>query len=87
MANQIPVRIQNMNYSPDPVTVNAGDSIVWTNYDNDWHTATADDGSSFDTKKLNPGDSSTPQLISGAARDISYGCQNHPSMSGTVSVR
>jgi plastocyanin len=50
---QVTVTIANMTYSPDPVEIKVGDSVVWSNQDRMAHTATADDGS-FDTGKILP---------------------------------
>jgi hypothetical protein len=77
------VRIVDFAYSPAGVTVNAGDTITWTNEDAAPHTATANDGS-FDTGTLDRGASGAHTFT--AAGSFSYYCTIHPSMRATVTV-
>lgn len=81
---QAPVTIANMEFSPDPVAIKVGDTVIWTNKDRSTHTATADDGS-FDTGRIPPGGTSKPISFQSAG-EVSYHCMIHPSMSGTVTV-
>src|SRR5437764_694795 len=37
----VPVDIANFAYNPDPVTINVGDTIVWTQRDTTIHTVTS----------------------------------------------
>ncbi len=78
------VAIQNFAFSPDPVTVNVGDSVTWTNNDNVPHTATADDDS-FDTGNLDNGGSDS--ITFNTAGEFPYHCEVHPEMTGTVIVQ
>ena len=48
------VEIVNFEYGPDPVQVEAGGKVIWSNQDSAPHTATADDGS-FDTGTIEEG--------------------------------
>jgi len=77
------VTIANFAFAPDPVTVNVGDTITWTNNDSAPHTATADDGS-FDTGQLAQGDSG--DVTFDTAGSFAYHCSVHPNMTGTVVV-
>jgi plastocyanin len=76
------------DYSPAQVTIEAGQSVTFTNAGDRPHTATADDGS-FDTGALDPGSSATVTLNSpGTYR---YYCQFHggpggDGMSGVITV-
>jgi plastocyanin len=77
------VEIVEFTYEPDPVTVEAGGKVIWTNRDSAPHTATADDGS-FDTGTLEEG-----KLKSESFKEpgtYSYFCEIHPTMKGTVEV-
>src|SRR5258706_10668396 len=38
------VDIQNFAFNPPTVTVNVGDSVIWTQRDTSGHTVTSDDG-------------------------------------------
>jgi len=82
---QVTVTIEDMSYSPDPVEIKKGDTVVWTNQDDSPHTATANDRS-FDTGRVPAGKSSKPIAFNKAGK-VPYHCTVHgPSMSGTVQV-
>jgi len=76
------VTIAGFAYSPNPVTVNVGDTVTWTNNDGVGHTAT---GSGFDTGTISAGASKSVTFDS--AGTFAYHCTIHPSMTGTVVVR
>jgi hypothetical protein len=77
------VTIQDFNFSPVGVTVNAGDSVTWRNTGGEGHTATSNNGA-FDTGVLNPGASKT--VVFGTVGAFDYHCAIHPYMHGTVTV-
>lgn len=77
------VRIVDFAFGPASVTVNVGDTVTWTNEDSAPHTATADDGS-FDTGTLGRGQRGSHTFP--AAGTVTYYCNVHPSMTGTVVV-
>jgi plastocyanin len=78
------VSIQFFTYSPASVTVNAGDSVRWTNLDAAVHSAKAT-GGSFDTGILAQNASAT--VVFNTAGTFAYICGVHgASMSGTVVV-
>jgi plastocyanin len=70
------------SYTPNPVTVKAGQTVAWRNADAMPHTAT---GSGFDTGTLGAGQTSRPIMFS-TVGNVDYHCSFHPSMVGTVSV-
>src|SRR5262249_43221164 len=81
-------------YSPNPLTIQSGDSVVWMNADSTPHTATSDDlgNSTSLTQPAVPANSfSTPSLAAGASSTIGpfinttgsvqtklYHCSLHP---------
>jgi plastocyanin len=74
----------NMSFSPNPANIRVGQQVVWHNADSVLpHTATQNGG--FDTGTLSPGNTSKAITIS-AAGTISYYCNIHPSMVGTLNV-
>src|SRR6185503_15258778 len=76
------VNIVNFAYSPTPITINAGDSITWTNSDQAVHSAK---GTAFDTGFIQTGTSKT--LVFANAGTFDYICGVHgASMSGRVVV-
>ena len=71
-------------FDPPDVTVEPGSTITWTNKGDEPHTVTADDGS-FDSERLNPGDSYT--VAFGGQGTVTYHCEIHPDeMRGSVTV-
>ena len=79
------------SYSPEPIEINAGQSVTWYNDDAISHTVTsgsADDSSSgadFDSNSIPPKQSFS--LIFDGPGDYDYYCIYHPSMVGTIHVR
>jgi plastocyanin len=76
------VTISGFAYSPDPVTINVGDTVTWTNDDAQAHTAT---GNGWNTGDLGNGESGSVTFQ--AAGTFEYMCGIHPAMRGTVVVR
>ena len=74
------VTISGFKYSPNELSVSAGDTIVVTNEDSAPHTLTANDGS-FDTGRLGRGDSAEIKIPAG--RHV-YFCKFHPNMKGLI---
>lgn len=83
-AAEIAVSIVDFAYDPDPVQVDPGDSITWTNNDPGPHTVTADDGSF--SALLNEGETFTLEVEE--AGTIGYYCKLHggpgEGMHGTI---
>jgi len=79
------VNIQNFAFAPASVTINAGDSVRWTNLDGVSHSARSVNDS-FNTGTLSLGQSAT--VTFNTAGTFDYICGIHgASMSGTVIVR
>jgi plastocyanin len=76
------VQVANFAFSPNPVTIGVGESIVWMSRDSVPHTAT---GEGFDTGRLNQNEWAL--LTFEWAGEYPYRCQIHSSMSGTVIVQ
>ncbi len=81
--NVVSVPIQDFFFDPADATVEAGTSVVWFNQGQEPHTVTADDGS-FDSGVLNPGDSFMVTFLGSGT--LTYHCEIHPSMVGSVTV-
>ncbi len=82
-------------YSPNPVEINVGDTVVWTNKDTQPHTATSGTASTADGKFGGTVENPASELIlaNGSyeftfteAGEYPYFCSLHPSMVGTVIV-
>ena len=76
------VQIKGMDYIPDPIEIEAGDSVAWTNASSMRHTATGDGWSTGDIKP----DTTSGPIPFKQAGTFNYGCDYHPEMSGTVKV-
>ena len=76
------VKIAAFKFSPSTLTVTPGTKITVSNDDNTAHTATADDGSSFDTGNIDPGASGT--ITVAKAGNFAYHCSIHPFMKATI---
>ena len=77
------VTIQNFSFVPPAITINAGDSVSWTNKDQVAHTATSDSGV-FDTGAIAPLGGKTITFTD--AGTYAYHCTFHTFMKGTVTV-
>ena len=75
--------IKDFEFGPAAITVNAGDTVTWSNQGPTPHSATAKDGS-FDTGILDKGASGSHTFET--AGTYSYICTPHPFMTGTVTV-
>lgn len=82
-AVQDTVIIQSFSFNPDFITIDQGDTVVWTNLDGVSHTSTSDDGL-WDSGLLGNGDSFT--LAFDSAGTFAYHCTPHPSMTGNIEV-
>lgn len=77
------VSIDNFAFAPATLTVHRGDTVTWTNHDEEPHTVAAGDGSF-----RSPGMDSNATFSFTFTKPGSYDyiCSIHPSMHGTVVV-
>jgi len=91
------ISIKNLAFNPSMLTINVGDTVVWTNEDGATHTVTSDSGSELDSGTLagkSSGGYYTPPSAGGTyshtfttAGTFAYHCNIHPSMmKGTIVV-
>ena len=86
-ARTVEIVIEGFQYNGgQPVTIRAGDSVVWVNRDTMPHTAT---GARFDTGFLRPGERSEPITFIQESGDdgFEYACNVHEGMSGRLIVK
>jgi amicyanin len=83
------VDIRNMQYVPAKITIELGESVVWTNHDAMTHTATRVDSPAFDTGALTQNQTSAEIVFSELSDDNGFGyfCKPHPFMQGSVIVK
>lgn len=77
--------ISDFKFAPASLTVDHGTRVTVANKDSTAHTATADDGSTFDTGDIDPGSSASFTLAK--AGTYKYHCSIHSFMHGTIVVR
>ncbi|HSO93898.1 MAG TPA: plastocyanin/azurin family copper-binding protein, partial [Candidatus Dormibacteraeota bacterium] len=71
-------------FSPNPIVVNAGSSVDWTNSTGATHTASSNSGG-WTTGNIVAGATSAPVTFN-APGTFAYHCAIHPFMTGTVVV-
>lgn len=72
-------------YEPAVLTVKLGTKVTWTNTGAVLHTATADDGKTFDSRNISPKAAFT--FVPSSAGSFAYHCTYHPWMKGTIVVQ
>lgn len=77
------VSIDNFAFAPETLTVHAGDTVTWTNRDEEPHTVAASDGS-FHSPGLGTGATFSRTFATPGTFD--YVCSIHPMMHGSVVV-
>jgi len=69
----------SQSFSPNPATIDSGQTVAWRNADSTTHHV-VQDGGGFDTGDIPPGATSAPIRVGNGA--ISYHCSIHPAMVG-----
>lgn len=77
------VTIENLQFTPQTLTVHRGDRIVWVNKDLFPHTVTAS-GKEFDSQSIAPNAAWT--YVARKSGKFGYSCTFHPTMKGTLVV-
>ena len=73
-----------MLFTPNPATVQVGQTVAWQNGDATTHTATQD-GGGFNTGNIGPGATSAPITMNSVGA-FGYHCTIHPGMTATLNV-
>ena len=79
------VVIKNFQFKPAKITIKRGTRVRWINKDSTAHTATANNGRSFDSGRLGKGQRYTHTFKSAGKKR--YFCKIHPFMKGSVVVK
>jgi plastocyanin len=79
------VLIQDFRFNPAHITIKRGTKVRWINKDISPHTATANNGRSFDSGRLGKGQSYTHTFKSAGKKP--YHCEIHPHMKGRITVK
>ena len=79
------VLIQNFRFKPAHITIKRGMRVRWINKDSAAHTATANNGRSFDSGGLGKGQRYTHTFKRTGKKP--YHCEIHPHMNGRITVK
>jgi plastocyanin len=79
------VLIQDFSFKPAHITIKRGTKVRWINKDSTAHTATANNGRSFDSGRLGPGQRYTHTFKRTGKKP--YHCEIHPHMKGRITVK
>ena len=86
-AETITVKMKSLSYDPKQIEAHVGDTVAWTNNAFSKHTATSDDGKTFDTGEIKPDEASKAVKLERPG-EFKYHCKIHgTSMSGTIVVK
>jgi plastocyanin len=77
--------IQNFSFKPAHITIKRGTRVIWINKDSVKHTATANNGRSFDSGLLRKGQRYSHTFKRAGKKP--YDCEPHPHMKGSVTVK
>ena len=76
----------DLNFDPPDVTISVGDTVTWTNDDENIHTAThRGDPALFDSETVEAGEEFS--VTFSEAGEFQYFCKFHPWMGGVVNVQ
>lgn len=78
------ITIGDFTFIPKAISINKGDTVVWTNIDSVSHTVTSDSGSELASELLAKGDKYSHTF--NAVGTYNYHCTPHPNMKATIIV-
>jgi len=79
------VLVKNFRFKPAKFTIERRTRVIWINKDTSAHTATANNGRSFDSGRLGSGQKFSHTFRRAGKKP--YHCEIHPHMKGTITVR
>ena len=79
------VTIKNLKYDPPKLQIKPGETVIWTNKDDNNHTVTPDDAKAFDSSD-NLGTGDTFSHTFDKPGKFGYHCKYHPRMKGLITV-
>lgn len=86
MAQTHKVDIKNMKFNPASIAIAKGDTVLWTNIANMEHTVTGDDPAMLGDSGNITKNGGMYSHVFDTSGTISYHCEIHPTMTGTVIV-
>ena len=80
----VTIRMKDIQFQPDEVTVKVGQTVRWVNEDTVEHDAVDEEGGAFESELF--GKDGSFEYTPEEAGEISYVCTVHPSMTGKLIV-
>ena len=78
------IQIKSFAFSPESLTIKAGTSVEWTNFDSASHTIVGNNGIEINSPQLSKGQTYTTTFTN--LGEYNYHCSIHPSMKGKIIV-
>ena len=78
------VTINDLKFSPAKLSIKIGETVIWTNKDDNDHNVVADDGSFNSEENLRRGETFKHKFEKKGK--YGYSCTLHPRMKGVISV-
>ena len=78
------VTIKHLKYEPAKLTIKAGETVVWTNEDDNDHTVVSDEEDQFESENIGRGETFKHTFKSKGK--FAYHCRYHPRMKGVITV-
>lgn len=79
------IEIKNFAFSPASLTINKGDTVIWTNKDSVPHTVTSDLGNELDSPVFGNGKTYSHTFTNSG--NFNYYCTIHPMMKAEIIVK
>ncbi|MEK6760701.1 MAG: cupredoxin family copper-binding protein [Nanoarchaeota archaeon] len=79
------IDVQDFAFQTPELTINVGDTIIWTNFDSVSHTVTSDSGNELNSEYLSTDENFAHTFTEAGTFD--YHCIPHPNMKGKIIVR
>ncbi|MCH7698211.1 MAG: cupredoxin domain-containing protein [Chloroflexi bacterium] len=79
------VRLEDFGDAPANIVIDAGTTVIWTNYDGVGHTVTSDEGEELESEQFSK--TETFRHTFDTPGEYYYHCKPHSNMHGLVTVR
>ena len=79
------IRLEDIAFAPANIVIDAGTTVTWTNFDNEEHTVTSDEGEELKSELFGQGQ--TFRHTFDTPGEYLYHCEPHSNMHGLVTVR
>ncbi len=80
----VTIKMANIQFDPQSVTVQAGQTVTWVNEDDVQHDADFTSGGDFESDLVGKG--GEIEWKAEGSGDVEYVCSVHPNMTGTITV-